>query len=80
MSGNGNEADVPLALSDRLEVGLDDRETSELSLSSRVGLKGHSVESSNDAEIGLELLQKAKGRTKSAKSLEVLELERRDEP
>lgn len=56
MCGDGDEADVSLALSDGLEVGGDDRQPGELSLCARVWLEGHGVETGDDAEVVLELL------------------------
>lgn len=56
MRTDGNEADVSLTLTDRLEVGLDDRQTGKLALRTRVGLERHGVEARNDAQVALELL------------------------
>ena len=56
MCGDGDEADVSLALSDGLEVGGDDRQTGKLSLRSRVWLERHGVEAGDDTEVVLELL------------------------
>lgn len=56
MRADGDEADVTVALANRLEVGVDDREAGELALSARVRLEGDRVEAGDDGEVSLELL------------------------
>jgi hypothetical protein len=73
MSGDGDEADVSVALTDRFEVGFDNAETGELSLSSRVWLKRDGFVTGDEAEIVLELLRRRKGHGRSANESAKLE-------
>jgi hypothetical protein len=68
MSRDGNEADISVTLADRLEVGLDDAETGELSLSSRVGLERDGFVPGDETEVVLELLRWPKADDKSQQS------------
>ena len=61
MRTNRDEADIPVTLAARLVVGLDDRQASILSGSTRVRLKRACSKSGNLAKVGLEFLERDVG-------------------